>query len=111
MINHGLPIYIILKLEAVTQRCSVKKVFLETLQNSQENTCVIFLLKMKHWRRCFPVNFLKFLKTPFLTEHLWWLLLSNLGEIIIPLLNEFFFSFKKLTLKSRFFLLFQKKNT
>ena len=25
--------------EAVTQRCSVKKVLLEILQNSQENTC------------------------------------------------------------------------
>ena len=24
---------------------------------------------------CFPVNFVKFLRTPFLTEHLWWLLL------------------------------------
>ena len=27
------------KAEAVTQRCSVEKVFLEILQNSQENTC------------------------------------------------------------------------
>ena len=26
-------------LEAVAQGCSVKKVFLEILQNSQENTC------------------------------------------------------------------------
>ena len=26
--------------EAVAQRCSVKKMFLEILQNSQENTCV-----------------------------------------------------------------------
>ena len=26
-------------LEAVVQRCSVKKVFLEILQNLQENTC------------------------------------------------------------------------
>ena len=25
--------------EAVAQRCSIKKVFLEILQNSQENTC------------------------------------------------------------------------
>ena len=29
--------------EAAVQRCSVKKVFLEISQNSQENTCVIFL--------------------------------------------------------------------
>ena len=30
-------------LEAVVQRRSVKKVFLEILQNSQENTCVMSL--------------------------------------------------------------------
>ena len=28
------------------------------------------------WHRCFPVNFAKFLRTPFLTEHIRWLLLS-----------------------------------
>ena len=35
--------------EAVVQRCSVKKVFLEISQNSQENTCVkiCFLIKLK----------------------------------------------------------------
>ena len=27
------------------------------------------------WYRSFPVNFVKFLKTPFFIEHLWWLLL------------------------------------
>ena len=35
--------------EAVTQRCSVKKVFLEISQNSQENTCarVSFFIKLR----------------------------------------------------------------
>ena len=33
------------------------------------------LLKKRLWHRCFPVNFAKFLKASFLTEHLWWLLL------------------------------------
>ena len=33
------------------------------------------LLKKRHWYRCFPVNFAKFLRTPFHIEHLWWLLL------------------------------------
>ena len=33
------------------------------------------LLKKRLWHRCFPVNCAKFLKTPFLTEHLRWLLL------------------------------------
>ena len=35
------------------------------------------LLKKRLWYRCFPVNFAKFLKTPFLTEHLRWLLLEE----------------------------------
>ena len=32
-------------------------------------------LKKRLWHRCFSVNFAKLLKTPFFTEHLWWLLL------------------------------------
>ena len=44
--------------EAVAQRRSVKKVFLETSQNLQENTCA-------------P------LRTPFLIEHLRWLAASD----------------------------------
>ena len=62
-------------IEAVAKTCSVKKVFLEISQNSQENTCarVSFLIKLQAeaWHRCFPVNFAKFLRTLFLTEHLW----------------------------------------
>ena len=59
--------------EAVVRRCSIKKVFLEISQNSQENTCAgkhlcqrLFFIKKSLWRRCFPVNFTKFLRTPFL---------------------------------------------
>ena len=33
------------------------------------------LLRKRLWDKCFPVNFGKFLKAPFLTKHLWWLLL------------------------------------
>ena len=77
-----------LNIEAVAQTCSVKKVFLESSQNSQENTCarVSFLIKLQEapatllkkrlWHRCFPVNFAKFLRTAFFAEHLWWLLPS-----------------------------------
>ena len=38
--------------EAVVQRCSLKKVFLEIPQSSQENTCtrVSFLIKLEAWR-------------------------------------------------------------
>ena len=54
-----------------------KKVLLEISQNSQENTCAgdSFLIKLQAppttslkkrlWHRCFPVNFAKFLRTPF----------------------------------------------
>ena len=38
---------------------------------------VILLLKKRFWHRCFLVNFTKFLRTPFLTEHLWLLLLTD----------------------------------
>ena len=59
-------------------RCSVKKVFLEILQNSQENIYAraYFLIKLQ---ACFPVNFAKYLRTPFLTEYLRWLLLKFLA--------------------------------
>ena len=73
--------------EAVAQRCSVKKVFLEISRNSQENTCVRVsfsiklqaevcnFIKKRLWYRCFPVKFVKFPRTPFLKEHFRWLLL------------------------------------
>ena len=39
----------------------------------------LFLNNLRH--RCFPVNFVKFLGTPFYTEHLWWLLLNGKGQV------------------------------
>ena len=61
--------------EAVTRNCSIKKVFLEFSQNSQENKHLCqpestTLLKKRLWDRSFPVDFANFLRTPFLTEHL-----------------------------------------
>ena len=35
------------------------------------------LLRKRLWHRCFPVNFANFLRIPFITEHLWWLLLKR----------------------------------
>ena len=54
--------------EGATRGVLLKKVFLETSQNSQEDTYnkVAPLLKKRLWYRCFPVNFVKFLRTPFL---------------------------------------------
>ena len=34
------------------------------------------LLKKRLWHRYFPVDFVKFLRTPFFIEHLWWLVLD-----------------------------------
>ena len=53
--------------EVVVQRCSVKKMFLEILQNIHRKTSV---------PECFPLNFAEFQRTFFLTEHLRWLLLQ-----------------------------------
>ena len=67
---------------------SVKKVFLEfrkihrktpvpeSLFNKVAGLRPATLLKKRLWHRCFPVNFAKFLRTPFLTKHLQWLLLT-----------------------------------
>ena len=35
----------------------------------------VTLFKKRLWHRCFPVNFAKFSRSPFFTEHLWRLLL------------------------------------
>ena len=44
------------------------------------------LLKKRLWRRCFLVNFAKFLRTTFFTEHLRWLLLPIFKYICVRLL-------------------------
>ena len=50
-----------LSTEAVVQRCSVKRVFLEIWQNSQENTCarVFFLRKLQ--AATYPLNLSSFI--------------------------------------------------
>ena len=63
--------------EVATGGFLLKKVFLEISQNSLKNTCarVSFLIESL-WHRCFPGNFVKFLRTSFYIEHRWWLLLN-----------------------------------
>ena len=76
--NHQLKYLVI---EEGVQSYSVKKAFLEISQNSQENTWArVSVLKKRFWERCFPVNFSKFLRKPFLTEHHRWLLLAFQSE-------------------------------
>ena len=69
-----------------------KKVFLKISQYSQENTCarVSFLIRLQAlglqvFSRCFPVNFAKFLRTPFLQNNSKRLLLSLLLLLFIML--------------------------
>ena len=38
------------------------------------------LLKKRLWYRCFLINFAKFLRIPFLTEHLCWLLVGGITQ-------------------------------
>ena len=61
---------------------------LTILENTEKHLCLSLflnkvsglrlttLLKKKLWHRCFAANFTKFLRTPFLIQHLRWLLLS-----------------------------------
>ena len=80
------------------QRYSVKKVFLKFLQkcigkhlcqslffnkvaNKVAGLRPATLFKKRLWHRCFFVTFAKFLRIPFLTEHLWWLLLFVLIQV------------------------------
>ena len=74
--------------EAVVQRCSVKKVFLEIWQNSQENTCAsglqLYIKKETLAQVYFPVNFVKFLRIPSFIENLWWLLLTVFSQQLFP---------------------------
>ena len=60
----------------------------ESLFNEVADLRPATLLKQRLWHRCFPVNFEKFLKTAFLTEHLWWLLLAFQSESKDTFLTE-----------------------
>ena len=90
---HVLLIIVTVKFKSSRPEVFCKKMFLEISQNSQENTRarVSFLVKLQArsaallkkilWHRCFPVNFAKFLRKHFLTEHLWWLLLKVYSKV------------------------------
>ena len=77
-------------METVAQRYFVKEVFLENSQHSPETTCASgpeacnFIKKKRLWHRFFPVKFVKFLGTPFLTEPLRWLLLRAADFVSMP---------------------------
>ena len=59
-----------------------KHVFLQISQNSLENVCARELTK-RLWQSCFPVNFAKFLRTPFLQNNSKQLLWSKSFFVIL----------------------------
>ena len=50
------------------------------------------LLKKRHWHRCFPVSFAKFLRTLFLPEHTRWLFLFIVALLDYSILWLLFFT-------------------
>ena len=82
-------------IEAATGGVLWKKVFLEISENSQENTCAsglrsAALLIKRLWHRCFPLDFVNFLRTPFLQNTSGRLLLELVWDIIRIDFEEFF---------------------
>ena len=79
--------YFPLKNTGSHQRCSIKKVLLKILQNSQENICarVCFLRKLQ--ASGVFCEFCEIFKNTYFTEHLWWLLLKEVMS------NHFIFFF------------------
>ena len=72
--------------EAVVRMCFVKEGVLKNFTKfTRKHLCQSLflnkvtgvrpptLLKRRLWHKCFPVNFVKFLRTPFFKEHLRWL--------------------------------------
>ena len=55
----------------------------ESLFNKVADLRPATLLKKRLRHRCFPVNFVKLLRTTFFTENLWWLLLKIIGKCLI----------------------------
>ena len=78
------------------QRCSVKKVFLEISQNSQESTCarvsflikLLFFLKKETLAQVFSCEFYEISKNTFFTEHLW--TTSSVLYLFQMILSNFF---------------------
>ena len=52
---------------------------------------LVTLFKKRIWHGCFPVNFAKFLRTPFPTENLRWLLLIIVRHILEQKFDIIFF--------------------
>ena len=56
-------------------KCTGKHLCQSLFLNKVAGLRLATLLKKRVWHRCYPVNFMKFLRTTFIIEHLRWLLL------------------------------------
>ena len=72
MLNINMMYYNLRKSSVDGDRLRVFKMIQELKSKLKPRT----LLKKRLWHRCFPVNFEKFLRTPFFTEHLRWLFMN-----------------------------------
>ena len=74
-----LPDYLFVSYGYGVWNCQISKhVFLYCAEKPGSSRPEVFSLIKRLCHRCFPVNFAKFLRTPFFTEHFWWLLLKTL---------------------------------
>ena len=69
-------------LEAVLEWCFAKGVLQKAIIKFSSSEAYNFI-KKETLAQCFPVNFTKFLRTTFFTEHLWWLLLHITDQLVI----------------------------
>ena len=91
------------------RKTPVPESLLIKLQGSRSAT----LLKKRLWHRCFPMNFAKFLRTPFITEHLRWLLLENrktneLYRFRVTLADKFYLEYSN-KITDKFYLEYSNK--
>ena len=64
--------------EVFCKKCALRNVAKFTGKHLCQSLFRATLLRRRLWHRCFSVNFAKFLRTLFLTEHLRWMLLAVL---------------------------------
>ena len=82
--------------EAVFQRSFAKKGVLRNFAKfTVKHLCQSLLFDkvagLRLWHRCFLLNFVKFQRTPFFIEHLWWLLLQIYWREVI---SDYLYPFK-----------------
>ena len=65
--TYGIVNYFCKRFKSSHQRCFVRKGVLRNFAKfTGKHLCQsLFLIKLQAWHRCFPVNFAKFLRTPF----------------------------------------------